>query len=44
MYKRRNHDILRDGAAASIPASEKIFMLLIPDAEIENGNVQQSDK
>lgn len=41
MYKRRNHDVLRDGAAARIPASEKAFVLLIPDSEIENGNVKQ---
>ena len=42
MYKRRNHAILRDGSlAGSIPASEKNFVMLIPDAEIENGNVKQ---
>lgn len=41
MYKRRNHDILRDGGAERIPASEKAFMLLIPDSEIENGSVKQ---
>lgn len=44
MYKRRNHDILRDGVANSIAAGERAFVLLIPDAEIENGNVEQSDK
>lgn len=43
MYKRRNHDILRVGVANNIPAGEKAFVLLIPDAEIENGNVKQSD-
>lgn len=41
MYKRRNRDILRDGATSSLPASEKNFMMLIPDSEIENGNVKQ---
>ena len=42
MYKRRNHDIVQDAASGgTVPASNNIFTLLIPDAEIENGNVEQ---
>lgn len=40
MYKRRNHDILRDANAGSIPASNNAFVLLIPDSEVANGNVK----
>lgn len=42
MYKRRNHDIVQDAASGgNVTASEHIFVLPIPDAEIENGNVEQ---
>ncbi|MGL5682727.1 MAG: RagB/SusD family nutrient uptake outer membrane protein [Marinifilaceae bacterium] len=41
MYKRLNHDILRDGVATAIPASNQTFVLPIPLSEIENGNIQQ---
>lgn len=42
MYKRWNHDIVQDAASGgTVPASNNIFTLLIPDAEIENGNVEQ---
>ena len=42
MYKRRNHDIVQDAASGgTVPASNNIFTLLIPDAEIEIGNVEQ---
>lgn len=41
MYKRRNHDILRGDGMSGIPASNNAFVLLIPDSEIANGNVEQ---
>ena len=41
MYKRRNHDILRGDGMSGISASNNAFVLLIPDSEIANGNVEQ---